>query len=78
MDTPRETSHNLNEKKNNTNTHKMKLPSFLDLALGEHICIYIMPSESGQEVKVRTLKNKCKHAPPLHATTITTTTTTTT
>lgn len=36
-----------------------------------------MPSESGREVKVRTLKNKCKHA-PLHATAATTTTTTTT
>jgi hypothetical protein len=42
----------------------------MDLALGEQI---YMPSESGQEVKVRTLKNKCKCA-PLHATTTTTTT----
>lgn len=51
----------------------MKLPGFMDLALEEHIYIY-MPSESGREVKVRTLKNKCKHA-PLHAATATTTTT---
>jgi len=34
-----------------------------------------MPSESGWEVKLRTLKNKCKHA-PLHATATTITTTT--